>query len=174
MVTDPDEVRRLGAEKAAENVEFRRHLAAHHHPVDDFRILASEYQQHFDCTQCANCCRYSIVAVSAEEIGAIGRYLGSSEEDTTREYTEPGEEGRILKSTEAGCVFLDGTLCMVYEARPKVCHDFPHVALSQRSLGGRFSSLGRWAALCPILYNALEAYKHVVGYHPHARAAHPE
>jgi hypothetical protein len=28
-----------------------------------------------------------------------------------------------------------------------------------------FFPLCRWASLCPIIYNALESYKHVVGYH---------
>jgi Fe-S-cluster containining protein len=65
------------------------------------------------------------------------------------------------------CVFLDGNLCMIYESRPKTCRNFPHVALGTHLLGGRPSSLARWAALCPIIYNALERYKHLTGYHSH-------
>jgi Fe-S-cluster containining protein len=56
---------------------------------------------------------------------------------------------------------------MIYEARPKTCRNFPHVAVGTPSLGGRPSSLARWAALCPIIYNALESYKHLTGYHSH-------
>jgi Fe-S-cluster containining protein len=65
-----------------------------------------------------------------------------------------------------GCIFLDGNLCMIYEARPKTCRDFPHVAVGTHSLGGRPSSLRRWAALCPIIFNALESYKHLTGFRP--------
>ena len=32
--------------------------------------------------------------------------------------------------------------------------------------GARPSSLARWVALCPIVHNALESYKHLTGYHP--------
>jgi hypothetical protein len=38
------------------------------------------------------------------------------------------------------------------------------VAVGKHSLGSRQSSLARWAPLCPIIFNALEAYKHVAGY----------
>ena len=74
---------------------------------------------------------------------------------------------RILLNSREGCVFLDGNLCMIYEARPKTCRTFPFVAVGNHSLGGRPSSLARWAALCPIIYNALESYKHLTGYHLH-------
>ena len=57
---------------------------------------------------------------------------------------------------------------MIYEARPKTCRDFPHVSVGTHSLGGRQSSLARWAALCPIIFNALESYKHRTSYHPRA------
>jgi hypothetical protein len=40
-----------------------------------------------------------------------------------------------------------------------------------RTLGGRPSSHDRWAACCPIIYNALEAYKHLMGYPPHRHHA---
>ena len=170
VVTDLTEIRRLGTAKKAENLAFRRYLAGHHHPVEPFQILASQIQQQVDCTGCANCCRYSTVSVSAPEIAAIASHLDLEPEDVLRQYTTPDPENahlRILRSTRDGCIFLDGTLCMVYEARPKTCRDFPHVALGTHSLGGRVSSLCRWTSLCPIIYNAIEAYKHLVGYHPH-------
>jgi Fe-S-cluster containining protein len=53
---------------------------------------------------------------------------------------------------------------MIYKARPKACRDFPHVAVGKHSLGSRQSSLARWAPLCPIIFNALEEYKHLTGY----------
>jgi Fe-S-cluster containining protein len=61
-------------------------------------------------------------------------------------------------------VFLRGNLCTVYEARPRACREFPYLVSHQRSLGGRMSSVCKHASLCPIVFNALEAYKHAVGY----------
>lgn len=169
MVTDLDEVLRLGTAKAQENIAFRRHLSAHHHTDKSFQILASEVQRHVDCTACANCCRHSIVSINKYEIHDIAAHLAITPENFVRLYTVPDPDApalRILRNSGQGCVFLDGSLCTIYEARPKACRDFPHVAVGNHSLGGRPASLDRWAALCPIIFNALELYKHVTGYRP--------
>lgn len=177
MVTDLAEVFRLGTEKAAENLAFRRYLAAHRRPSGPFQALATEVQRHVDCTACANCCKHSIVTVNAGEIAGIARRLGAAPEAVTNLYTEPDPEGgagRILKSRAGGCVFLDGNLCVIYDARPQTCRDFPHVARGAHSLGSRRSSVDRWAALCPIVYNALEDYKRLLGFRlERAAAARP-
>jgi hypothetical protein len=71
VVTDLVEVFRLGTAKVEENLAFRRYLSAHHYPDEPFQILASEVQQHVDCTSCANCCRHSVVSVNKSEIEHI-------------------------------------------------------------------------------------------------------
>ena len=176
VVTDLAEVFRLGTAKVEENLAFRRHLCAHHYDDKAFQTLASEVQRGVDCTTCANCCRHSVVSVSKPEIENIAWSLGTTPEAAARLYTVPDPDtpaSRTLLSSGEGCVFLGGNLCMIYEARPKTCRDFPHVAVGIHSLGGRPSSLARWAALCPIVYNALESYKHLTGYHPHPPFSKP-
>jgi len=173
-VTDLAEVFRLGTAKAKENLAFRRHLSARHCGDKTFQMLASEVQHEVDCTACANCCRHGVVPVNQAEIESIARLLGAPPETVVRLYTvsDPEAPGsRTLESSRAGCVFLDGDLCLIYEARPKTCRDFPHVAVGTHSLGGRPSSLARWAALCPIVYYALERYKHLTAYHGRNREA---
>jgi Fe-S-cluster containining protein len=170
VVTDLAEVFRLGTAKAKENVAFRRYLAAHHRAEEPFQIVASDVQRHIDCTQCANCCRHSVVPVTKPEIESIASYLGITPEAAAHHYTDPDPDdarSRILRNSGDGCVFLDGNFCMIYDARPKTCRDFPHVAVGVHSLGSRQSSHDRWAALCPIIFNALETYKHVTGFHSH-------
>jgi uncharacterized protein len=170
VVTDLAEVFRLGTAKTKENLTFRRYLCAHRFGDKPFQILASEIQHHMDCTSCANCCRYSVVSVNKLEIEKIASHLGATPDAVTHAYTIPNPEApalRILRNSPTGCVFLDGNLCRIYAARPKTCREFPYVAVGTHSLGGRVSSLARWAALCPIIYNALERYKHFTGYHPH-------
>jgi Fe-S-cluster containining protein len=172
VVTDLAEVFRLGTAKVEENLAFRRYLSALHYTDKPFQILASEVQQHIDCTSCANCCRHSTVSVNRSEVNQIAEHIGTTQETVAQHYTVPDPDApasRILRSSKEGCIFLDGNLCMIYEARPKTCRDFPHVAVGTHSLGSRQSSLARWAALCPIIFNALESYKHITGYHPHSR-----
>ncbi len=173
MVTDLAEVFRLGTAKARENLEFRRYLSAHHHREDEFHILASQVQPQIDCQACANCCRHSTVSVDQGEIAEIARHLNSTPEDVSQLYTGPDPDSpllRTLRTTAEGCVFLDGNLCMVYEARPRACRDFPYVTVGRHSLGGRPASHARWAPYCPIIFNALELHKHSAGYHPRLRS----
>jgi Fe-S-cluster containining protein len=173
VVTDLAEVFRLGTAKVKENLAFRRYLSARHYSDKPFQILASEVQEHVDCTACANCCRHSVVSVNKSEIENIARHLGTTSEAVARSYTVPDPDApalRILLNSGKGCVFLEGNLCMIYEARPQACRDFPHVAVGKHSLGSRQSSLTRWAPLCPIIFNALEEYKHLTGYDHNRRA----
>ena len=174
MVTDLVEIRRLGATQQAENLEFRRYLTAHHHPVEELQAVAAEIQPQIDCTACANCCRYSVVSVSQAEIETIAGHLRIEAEEVRQRCTAPDPDAparRLLRSGKEGCVFLDGNLCTVYPARPEACRDFPHTAPGTHSLGGRVASLCRWASLCPIVYNAIETYKHRLGFHARSRVA---
>lgn len=169
LTTDLVEIRRLGTAKEAENLHFRRYLAEHHHRIEELQRVAGAVAREVDCTACANCCRHSIVRVTGADIAAFAGYLGMDPAEAEHRYTEPDPEdsaGRVLRTTRDGCVFLDGNLCTIYDHRPQTCRDFPHIAQGTHSLGGRVSSLCRWAALCPIVYNAIEIYKHKVGYHP--------
>src|SRR4051812_7797590 len=126
VVTDLAEVFRLGTAKAKESLAFRRYLSAHHYADSPFQILAAEVQQQVDCTACANCCRHSVVSDNQSEIENIASLIGVTPDEVGRLYTAPDPDApglRILLNLGGGCVFLDGNLCMVYEARPKTCRD---------------------------------------------------
>lgn len=168
MVTDLIQIRRLAAEKDTENLRFRRYLKAHHVPHRTLEKIAHEVSQHVDCTACANCCRYTEVHPSREDIARLAQYLGIAVEQAIKLYTEPehsAECGVKLRQPGDACVFLDGNQCLVYDARPRACREFPHVETSGNSLGARMSSVCRSAAFCPICFNALEEYKKVTGFH---------
>ena len=167
MVTDLVEIRQLGEAKAAENLRFRRYLKAHPHPDGSLRETAQEVAEQIDCTQCANCCRETKVSLSDHDIEALAQHLGVGPEAVVRQYTERDSEGGalVLRHNADGCVFLHRNLCLVYEARPRACREFPHLELRGRSLGARMSSVCQRACFCPIVYNTLEIYKQRIGWH---------
>jgi Fe-S-cluster containining protein len=167
VVTDLVEIRRLGELKKQENLDFRRYLSAHHYPIEPFQRLASDIQSRIDCKACANCCRHTLVPVTQTDIEAVAAHLNMDAEDVRRKYTvaDPAAPtARILLNAADACVFLDGNLCVIYQARPALCRSFPNLAPRPTSTGGTVAALSRHAALCPIVYNALEAYKRLVGY----------
>lgn len=167
MVTDLEEIRRIAERKEAENVHFRRYLKAHHCPEEPFHVIASEVEKAIDCTQCANCCRHGAVTVTDADIEAVAAYLNIPASEVVRLHTapDPAEPGqRILINTGNACTFLDGSLCVIYDARPRSCREFPYASHRERSLGGRMESLGKWVPLCPIVFNSMERYKELIGY----------
>jgi Fe-S-cluster containining protein len=56
----------------------------------------------------------------------------------------------------APCPLLDGKLCSVYDARPTVCREYPHLHNDFRA-----ASVARIhnAAVCPIVFNVIEGMK---------------
>ena len=108
------------------------------------------------------------VEVTQAEVEAIAAHLNMSVTEVLVKHTRPDPEDsrkRVLLSERDGCTFLDRNLCLIYDARPRPCRQFPHVHLGEHTLGSRIESACRHAAVCPILYNALEEYKHQSGYH---------
>ncbi len=169
MVVDLPAIERLARSKAAENLGFRRYLKAHHAPEAAFHILAGEVARQVDCTLCANCCREMDVPVTASDVAAIAAHLRIAAAEVLRLYVtrDPDDSAAylLLRRGDA-CVFLDGTLCLIYEARPQPCRAFPHLAAGARTLGARMASVWSRAGICPIVYNTIEEYKHLLGYRP--------
>ena len=95
----------------------------------------------------------------------LAKFLRIPKARFLREYTVQSEdEGLILRRTESGCVFLSGNDCTVYEARPGTCEDFPHLVRGAGSLVSRMWQFIDRATYCPIVYNALEAFKKESGF----------
>jgi Fe-S-cluster containining protein len=160
MIQDLVQIRLLGEKKRPENERFRRYLKAHDHSERRMRRIAEEIEEQIDCTLCANCCRVATVRVNDRDIDRLARYLRVSRSDFLPEYTnESDEEGRILRRNAGGCVFLDGNDCTVYDARPETCSRFPHLVRGNGSIASRMWQFIDRACYCPIVYNALEAFK---------------
>jgi len=166
VITDLVQIRLLGEKKRGENERLRRHMKAHDHSDRILRRIAEEVEGEIDCTQCANCCRVATVRLASRDVERLAKYLRISRERFREEYAmESAEEGAILKRDEAaGCVFLDGNDCTVYEARPDICQRFPHLVRGQGSIASRMWEMIDRACYCPIVYNSLEAFKEALGF----------
>lgn len=160
MITDLVQISRQGERKRDENGRFRVFLKIHNYPERRFRRMAEEIEDQIDCTECANCCRVATVPLKHRDVEKLARYLGMTAQQFIEQYTGRDEsKNLILKRTEAGCVFLEGKLCQVYEARPSNCSNFPHLIRGDGPISTRMWQFIDRACYCPIVYNALEAYK---------------
>ena len=165
MITDLVQINRLGERKRDENGRFRVFMKTHNYPERRFRRMAEEIQDQIDCTQCANCCKVATVPLKHRDMEKLARYLRIPLAQFIEEYTTRNEsKDLILKRTDAGCVFLDGNLCSIYEARPSNCVNFPHLVRGDGPISTRMWQFVDRACYCPIVYNALEAFKGEVGF----------
>lgn len=161
MVTDLVQIRLLGDKKRDENLRFRRHLKSRDHSDRILRRIAEGIENEIDCTACGNCCRVATAKVTERDIERLARHFRVKPQRILDDYCqESAEEGIILKRTEeTGCVFLEGTICSVYEARPENCQRFPHLVRGNGSIASRMWEMVDRASYCPIVYNSLEAFK---------------
>ena len=171
MLTDLVQIRFDGEKRRKENEQFRRFLKTNSHSDRSLRHIAEEVEAQIDCTQCANCCRVATTTVNDRDVDRLARYLRIPAAKFLAEYTTVSEEeGRILRrSKQTGCVFLDGNLCTVYDARPDTCQRFPHLVRGQGSLASRMWQFIDRATYCPIVYHTLEAWKEETGFSPAAK-----
>jgi uncharacterized protein len=166
MVTDLVQIRIQGEKKRDENLRFRRFMKSRDHSDRILRRVAEGIEGQIDCTVCANCCKVATAVISERDVERLAKHLRIPRERFLAEYTmESEEEGRILRRTEeAGCVFLDGMACTVYEARPDTCQRFPHLVRGNGSIASRMWQFVDRACYCPIVYNSLEAFKQELGF----------
>jgi len=165
VLTDLVQIKRFGEKQREENKKFRAWLKHHTFVERRLKAMAQDIEAKIDCTTCANCCRVATTQVTERDAERLARFLRVKISAFLRDYTEETEEeGRILKRNENGCVFLDGNLCSVYEARPNTCELFPHLVKGNGSLLSRLWHMPDRAVYCPIVYNTLEAWKPETGF----------
>ena len=161
MITDLVQIRRQGEHKREENERLRKHMKRHAFVERKLRHIALNIEERIDCKECANCCRVATTKLNERDVLKLAKFLRIKPAQFLNDYCqESEEEGVVLKrSKETGCVFLDGKLCTVYEARPATCEDFPHLVRGAGSLLSRMWEMPDRATYCPIVFNALEAFK---------------
>lgn len=165
MERDLVQIKRFGEKQRGENERFRAWLKRHNFGERRFKAIAQSVEDEIDCTTCANCCRVATTQISERDAERLAKFLGLRLSNFLRDYTvESAEEGRILKRTEKGCVFLEGNLCSVYEARPQTCEIFPHLVKGNGSLLSRMWHMPDRAVYCPIVFNSLERFKSETGF----------
>jgi Fe-S-cluster containining protein len=165
VITDLVQIKRFGEKQREENLRFRAWMKRHNFVERRLKIIAQDVEEKTDCTACANCCRVATTPVTERDADRLAKFLGAKLSDFLRDYTlETEEEGRILKRDENGCVFLDGNLCSVYDARPNTCELFPHLVKGNGSLLSRMWHMPDRAVYCPIVFNTLEEWKTETGF----------
>jgi len=165
LTTDLVQIQRAGEKQRAENLRFRQWLRRRNFAEPRLKAIAQSVEEAVDCTKCGNCCRVATTQINERDSERLARFLGMRLADFLRDYTiDSPEEGRILKRDENGCVFLEGNMCSVYDARPNTCELFPHLVKGNGSLMSRMWHMPDRAVYCPIVFNTLTEWKVETGF----------
>lgn len=83
----------------------------------------------FECQGTGRCCvtrgGYGYVYLTLEDRRRLARHFGLTTTAFTRRHCAKTNGWFHLKDTGSDCVYLDGTRCGVYEARPVQCRTWP-------------------------------------------------
>ena len=94
----------------------------------------------YDCSSCPGyCCSYPRIELRGGDLKRLARHLGISKKKTRKRYCKPAgsqETGEdcigVLRHQEdeifgTVCIFFDrkARSCGVYDARPRICRDYP-------------------------------------------------
>jgi Fe-S-cluster containining protein len=165
MITDLVHNKRLEQQHRGENARFRAYLKSHRHSDRRLRRFGEEIEAEIDCTACANCCRVTEVGITEKDVEKLAKFVGMTDSEFVEQFTAlDGEGAMILRRNEGGCVFLEGNLCSVYEARPHNCINFPHVVRGTGSIASRMWQFLDRVGYCPIVYNWMETVKDDIGF----------
>ena len=162
LITTPDEVAALAADRFEENEHFKAHLKTLEPEVIDEAVmrLNKEAEAGIDCLACGKCCTRLMVNIDDAAIVRLSERLQLTEAQFRERFVEGGSFMSFLNAIP--CQFLDGKACTVYEIRPDECRNFPQLdrpGFTTRMFG-TFSHYG----MCPLIYNVVEGLKQETGF----------
>ena len=90
----------------------------------------TEENRSFKCKKCGTCCRWSgHVLLTDTDVARLSQAAGLPDEAFIEQYTILASNRRQLSLADhpdGSCILLEDGQCLLYEARPAQCRDFPH------------------------------------------------
>jgi Fe-S-cluster containining protein len=91
----------------------------------------------FKCQRCSACCRQpGFVYLKGKDAERLAVHLGMDIYQFTEKYCLLMDRQHLAlkKNSDETCLFLGGSGCLIYEARPAQCREFPMNWKTERSL----------------------------------------
>jgi Fe-S-cluster containining protein len=95
--------------------------------IDEFvHNLHAELFADTDCLQCGNCCKSLGPLLNDHDIRRLSKHLRMKPSVFTETYLRVDEDGDYVYKSMPCPFLMDDNYCMVYDARPKACREYPH------------------------------------------------
>lgn len=93
---------------------------------DTVHELHHEVFEHFNCLDCANCCKTIGPRLIDKDIENLAKHLKMRPSDFEEKYVVTDEDGDKVFRDHPCPFLLPDNYCMVYESRPRACREYPH------------------------------------------------
>lgn len=122
-----------------------------------FHEAHEEVFETLDCLSCANCCKTLGPRITDKDIERMSKALRLKPIELFETYLNIDEDGDTVFKTMPCPFLLPDNYCMIYEARPKACREYPH---TDRSNIFQLKNITiKNSFTCPAVYDILEIVK---------------
>lgn len=162
ILLDLSRIAALATEKELENKRFAKFLRQFPTTRIDALVasLNDDIEPKIDCKACANCCKGLYAAAFEDELPALAQAKGLSLEAFKQAFVRPYKNAYYFNAKP--CPMLRDNLCIAYAERPICCQTFPN--LKGEHFKYRFQSAMEKYAICPIVFNVVEALKEALSF----------
>ena len=122
--------------------------------MQDIHIEVFEY---IDCLKCANCCKTTGPLITVKDIDRLAKFMKMKSTNFIEQYLRIDDDNDYVFK-EMPCPFLAAdNYCLVYEARPKACREYPH--LDRKKIFQIGNLTVKNTEICPAVYDGVELLK---------------
>ncbi|MFV0468146.1 MAG: YkgJ family cysteine cluster protein [Dysgonomonas sp.] len=115
--------------------------------------LHEKYSMKVNCLECARCCKSLGPAIYDKDIERISKVLRMKPSDMVDKYLKIDEDGDYVFRSMPCPFLLPDNYCMIYEARPKACREYPHT--DRKRFSQIFNLSIKNTSTCPIVYGVM-------------------
>ena len=121
---------------------------------DQFHTLHDETFDNDACLDCGNCCKSISPGIYEKDVERLARFLKKKPSKVIDEYLHQEKNGDYA-FVQTPCPFLAAdNYCMVYEARPKACREYPHT--DRRRMYQILDITLKNTYICPFVYEIVK------------------
>lgn len=110
-----------------------------------------------NCLECANCCKTISPSVFDSDVRRMAAACKMKTSDFIDRYLRPDQDNDYIFNTTP-CPFLgEDNMCIIYEARPRACREYPHTDRKRMHQILEISAMN--TKVCPAVFNIAERLK---------------
>jgi len=113
-----------------------------------------------DCLDCANCCKSISPGVKDVDIERLSKFLKVKPSELVSEHFVIDSDGDYVFKNQPCPFLMPDNYCLVYEARPKACREYPHT--DRRRFAQLLQLSQKNMEICPAVYSIMNELKNTL------------